>query len=201
MLSLLPPLPEPWSADRPPTFIHAVMYEYDFNEGSIPTDELNGKEPERTRDGEWEDGVWWRRKVGCCHPHTESSFPLSNSDSLAIARMTMRSLHDRRSLVSNTEPNTWRVMLSDTTSRNNKTQSTGDYLKPLKKDSEDLTTFLQHFGLMANIWMADTFMFTPSSLVLSGWGIGIGIVGTIVAVLRLLLIPFSMMTRGKEKVQ
>ena len=77
VLSLLPELPAPWSAQHPPKYIHAKTYVYDFNQGSIPTDELNGKEPEDQRDEGWEDGRWWRRKVRtetCPFPSTLTFF-------------------------------------------------------------------------------------------------------------------------------
>ena len=77
-------------------------------------------------------------------------------------------------------------------------QSTGSYLKPLSKNSEEITKFLIHFNLMANPWIHDTFVFTSSSMILYGAGFGVGIVAALFSSVALVLLACSITSRQKD---
>ena len=78
-------------------------------------------------------------------------------------------------------------------------QSTGSYLKPLSKNSEEITKFLIHFNLMANPWIHDTFVFTSSSMILYGAGFGVDIVAALFSSVALVLLACSITSRQKDK--
>ena len=61
VLSLLKPLPEPWSVDRPPEYVRALMFVYNFNSGSSTTTTTTTRIDNDNEEPVVHAGKWWTR--------------------------------------------------------------------------------------------------------------------------------------------